>query len=168
MNKIIDPYSIEAQMNAKLSTEWYDKIANTITKCPFCDLKNKYVIIDGKHCVLTVNLFPYVDGHLMVIPKRHVEKAAQINKDETIETQSLVVKGIRLLKEELSYNNINILYREGGAGAGQSLLHIHTHVLPVDKLMLYRQGGFEFNFQKIEFPPIEMAKRLREAAKRLF
>lgn len=168
MNKTLDPYSIEAQMNAKLSSEWYDHIANTITKCPFCDLKAKYFVIEGTHCVLTVNLFPYEDGHLMVIPKRHIEKIAQISQEETLETQDLISKGIKLLKTEFNYASINVLYREGGEKAGQSLLHIHTHILPVDRILNYRQGGFDFNFQKIKYPPIETAQKLRKLAKELF
>lgn len=167
MNKTLDPYSIEAQMNAKLG-QWYDHIANTITKCPFCDLKAKYFVIEGTHSVLTVNLFPYEDGHLMVIPKRHIEKIEHISIEETIETQELVAKGIKLLKTEFNYTSINVLYREGGQNAGQSLLHIHTHILPVDKVLVYRKGGFDFNFQEIKLPPIETAQKLRKLAKELF
>lgn len=166
MTKPLDPYSIEAQMNAKLS-QWYDHIANTITKCPFCDLKEKYLVVNGKTCVLTVNLFPYVDGHLMVIPKRHIEKSSQLTEEETIETHTLITKGIKLLKNEFSYTCINVLYREGGQNAGQSLLHSHTHILPVDKLLTYRQGGFDFNFQKITQAPIDTAHRLRQAMSKL-
>jgi len=52
-----DSYSEDAQKNARKS-HWYSDIASTVTKCPLCDLKDKYIIAEEGAVVLAVNLFP--------------------------------------------------------------------------------------------------------------
>lgn len=157
----LDPYSDEAQLNARFATQWYDVIATNVTKCPFCDLKSKYFVSERKNVVLTVNTFPYDNGHLLVIPKRHIEKLDEVNDEEVKEIHELTVLGMKLLRQHFSYINLNVLYREGGKDAGQSLKHFHTHILPVDRILKYKQGGFEWDFQKLSQLPIKTAEDLR-------
>lgn len=156
-----DPYSDEAQLNARFSTVWYDVISTNVTKCPFCDLKEKYFVAQKEHVVLTVNTFPYDNGHLLVIPKRHIEKLDEVSEQEAKEMYELTVLGIKLLRQHFSYKNLNVLYREGGKDAGQSLKHFHTHILPVDNILKYKQGGFEWDFQRLSQLPLKTAEDLR-------
>lgn len=159
---ISDAYSDEAQMNARSVSEWYDRIATTTDKCPFCDLKDKYVIHRFGDMVLTVNLFPYIDGHLMVVPTRHIEVFADLTDQEVLASKKLLDLGMRITREEFNYENLNILYREGGKKSGQSLKHSHIHILPInDQLLQYEKTNFKWVFQKINFPPREVAERLR-------
>jgi len=44
-----DSYSEDAQKNARKS-HWYSDIASTVTKCPLCDLKDKYIIAEEGVC----------------------------------------------------------------------------------------------------------------------
>lgn len=162
MKQTKDPYSNEAQMTARIGNEWYDTISSTVTKCPFCDLKAKYLVKDWDNCVLTVNTFPYIDGHLMVVPKRHVERLTDLNKKEWAEAQELLSKGMDVLRKHFEYVDFNILYREGGKDSGSSLKHLHIHIIPTRGLLTYRLGGFNFDFQKINFPPVETADKLRQ------
>jgi len=159
-----DPYSDEAQLNARFAVKWYNEIASSVTKCPFCDLRAKYFVAELEHVALTVNLFPYEDGHLLILPKRHIEKLSEVTGEELKEMHELTVLGMDLLRRHFSYKNLNVLYREGGKGAGQSLKHFHTHILPVDRILKYKQGGFEWDFQKISQLPIKIAEDLRTLA----
>ncbi len=161
-----DPYSDFAQKNARKS-HWYSDIASSVTKCPFCDLKDKYIVAFRGNVVLTMNLFPYVDGHLMVIPRTHVERLADVSSEDWQDMHFLIDLGIRLVKEELQIPDVNVLYREGTAKSGSSLKHLHVHVIPVPKGFLrYENFGFTYAFQDIMVPPLEMAKRLRETVAR--
>ena len=45
----------------------YEKIWQNTGKCVFCDLKDKYVLLEENGIVLTINLSPYIDGQLMAI-----------------------------------------------------------------------------------------------------
>lgn len=158
-----DPYADYAQMNARTVSEWYDRVASSVEKCPFCDLKEKYLIYERNNVVLTVNLFPYIDGHLMVIPKRHIEKLSELTHDEWLVIKELVDAGVRVLKAEFNYDNINVLYREGNKESGSSLKHLHVHILPITPDFLhYEKTHFTWTFQTIKFPPRIVAENLKK------
>ncbi|HOM77894.1 MAG TPA: HIT family protein [bacterium] len=157
-----DPYSEECQKNARKSI-LYSQIASSVTKCPFCDLKEKYVISQTEDVVLTVNLFPYIDGHLMVIPKKHIEKMEDFLKKDWQDCRELISLGIATLKEGLQVQDVNVLYREGTKNSGSSLKHLHIHLLPIKKgFMKGDTPGFGYKYQDLDFSPLEMAEKLRQ------
>src|SRR3990167_3543707 len=161
-----DYYDPEIQKSARKS-KWYEDVTRSLTKCQFCDLKEKYLICEQDNVVLTVNLFPYIDGHLMVIPRRHIASFDNITKKEWLAMQELLKIGMHLIKSELIIQNTNTLYREG-AKSGMSLEHLHIHVLPITTdFMRYEKQKFVMEFQEIKFTPLEMAERLRKACKKL-
>lgn len=161
-----DFYDPEYLKNARKS-EWYDTVTRNLTKCPFCDLKKKYIITEKEGMILTVNLFPYIDGHLMVIPRRHVELFDDLNKTEWEAGHYLINLGMKLIKKQANIDNVNVLYREGKR-AGASLKHFHIHILPItDKFMKYEKQKFTWTFQDIKHAPLEQAEMLREICKKL-
>ncbi len=162
-----DPYSEEAQKNARKS-RWYSDIASTVTKCPFCDLKEKYIIYEDSEVVLTVNLFPYTEGHLMIVPRRHVEKVSHLTGEEWASVHHLTSLGFEILRKGLKIKDLNLLYREGTKTSGSSLKHLHIHLLPVtEEFMEYRNFGFTYKFQDIEVSPVEMAAKLRKICRKI-
>jgi diadenosine tetraphosphate (Ap4A) HIT family hydrolase len=157
-----DSYSETAQKNARKS-HWYSDIASTVTKCPFCDLKEKYIIAEEGDVVLTMNLFPYIDGHLMVIPRRHFEKIKDYTDKEWSDTHKLISLGLDIIRKGTGVVDVNVLYREGTQKSGSSLKHLHIHLLPITPdFMNYENFGFTYKFQDIELAPAEMAKELRK------
>ncbi|HSX39625.1 MAG TPA: HIT family protein [Candidatus Saccharimonadales bacterium] len=162
-----DIYDPEVQKNARKSA-WYDEVNRNVTKCPFCDLKEKYLIAEKDGVVLTVNLFPYIDGHMMIIPRRHVESLDKLNKKEWQAMHDLISDGIKLVNTELKVENTNTLYREG-AKSGISLKHLHIHIIPITTEFLHYEPEnkrFVMAFQDIELTPVEMAAKLRKAWKK--
>ncbi len=166
-NDLIDYYSEESQLLGHKS-QWYSKIASSITKCPLCDLKEKYFVAEEGNVVLTMNLFPYIDGHLMVIPKSHIEKLADFSTEDWQSVHKLVSLGIELLKKEFGVQDVNVLYREGTPTSGSSLKHLHIHLLPITpEFMVYEDQKFTYNFQDISVTPVKMAERLRKVCRDL-
>lgn len=162
-----DGYSEEAQKNARKS-HWYSEIASTVTKCPFCDLKEKYIIAESGDVVLTMNLFPYIDGHLMVIPRRHIEKLADYTPEDWQDTHKLIALGMDVIRKGIGVKDVNVLYREGTKKSGSSLKHLHIHLLPINpEFMVYENFRFSYNFQDIEVAPVEMAKKLRQVCQKI-
>lgn len=141
--------------NARKNGTYEQKWVNT-GKCVFCDLRDKYIVKRGKTCVLTVNLFPYTDGHLMIIPLRHIEKLSDFSDEETLEVKSLTDFATKILKEKLGVDDIWFLYRNAtGVKAGKTVTHAHFHVIP------YVADMFVPNFSEIKIPPLELASKLR-------
>ena len=60
---------------------YYGKIWTTVGKCVFCDLREKYIVHEENGVVITVPLFAYIDGNLMIIPRRHVKSIKELTAD---------------------------------------------------------------------------------------
>ena len=103
--------------------------------CIFCnkpkqgeDEKN-LILWKGNYTFVIMNKFPYNNGHLMVVPKRHCIGLDQLG-DEEIQELSFVLKAcLRILKGCLHPQGFNLGMNIGKAG-GAGEKHIHFHILP--------------------------------------
>jgi len=154
---MIDFYSPTFQKSCRSSGK-YDEVLGALKKCPFCDLKDKYIISEKDDVVLSANLFPYVDGHLIIIPRRHLEQLDQLSEKEWSAVKILTEKAIRLLKEKMKVNDLQFVYREGDK-AGKSLKHLHFNLIPYDEDLI------KWQYQAIKISPLELAKLLKNGAK---
>ena len=142
----------------------YDKNQNNLA-CPFCSiiksqLDDEYLILKRtKHNILCLNLYPYIRGHLMVIPIKHFANLAELSTEESLDLINLLNFATELLKKwgALGFNiGLNL-----GEYAGASVLdHIHFHVLPRFK----QNAGFtDFftNLTIIDAPLIKIYEELK-------
>ncbi|PJA41355.1 hypothetical protein CO178_00370 [candidate division WWE3 bacterium CG_4_9_14_3_um_filter_34_6] len=142
--------------NARTYDKYGDVWRNT-GKCVFCDLKQKYVITETDNMVLTVNIFPYVNGHLLIIPKRHVEAYADMNQNEVLELNDLANAGKNLISKIYKTDDVWFLYRTAKGFSGQKTVpHVHAHLIPFNKDL------FSWKFQEITDAPEEFAKKCRK------
>ena len=149
-------YTPELQKGARLAEDWYNRICKNLDKCPFCDLREKYIISETGGMVLSVDLFPYVDGHLLIIPRKHLISLNELGNENWLAVAKLLRKADLLLKETLGIKSYNLILREGKHG-GKSLEHLHFHIIP------FREGLIDWNYKEINEAPVEMAGRLRKA-----
>ncbi len=93
---------------------------------------------DGKHlvllrrdtCFVIMNLYPYNNGHCMVVPYRHTPWLKELSRTENaeiMETTSLVMEALNEVMNPHGYNLGANLGRAAGAGIDQ---HIHFHIVP--------------------------------------
>ena len=149
-----DYYSEKFQKNARLGEYWYDEIWKNVDGCPFCDLKDKYIIAEENGIVLTVNLFPYTDFHLMIIPREHVLSIEDLEKKEKESIWNLAsLAGDLLGKQGIA--GYKFLVREGEQ-KGKTVKHLHLHIIPgVDNLE-------KWDYRKIKITPVTAADVLRK------
>ena len=158
LNADLNPFSPEAQLTAR-EKGFYQQIWKYAAekKCVFCDLKEKYIIAEKNNVVLTVALYPYTDGHLLIIPKRHIESINELNKKEWQTILNLAKFGKKLLQEKMELKNIWLLVREGnGVETGKTVLHLHFHLLP------YNPEIFKMSGAKLTIAPIDLATKLKK------
>lgn len=101
--------------------------------CVFCKCSircDDYVIYEGKTCFVMMNRYPYVSGHLMIIPLRHIGKIEDLTGDEKSEIFALLDTTVRVLKEAMSPGGFNIGMNIGKAAGAGIEEHIHVHVIP--------------------------------------
>ena len=56
--------------------------------CVFCKCSTRcddYIVFEGKTCFVMLNRYPYVNGHLMIIPERHVGDISELTMEERSE-----------------------------------------------------------------------------------
>ena len=75
-----------------------------------------------------VNLKPVVPGHILVSPKRVVSRYCELTDEETNELWLMTQEMTRLL--ESVYGKIVDICIQDGEAAGQSIPHVHVHILP--------------------------------------
>jgi len=77
-----------------------------------------------------MNRFPYNNGHLMVVPYRHIGDLLQLKKDEKGDLFQLIQWSVKALEVVMKPHGFNIgmnLGRVAGAGVED---HLHFHVVP--------------------------------------
>jgi ATP adenylyltransferase len=84
----------------------------------------------GPTCFVILNLFPYNNGHLMIVPNRHVATLASLTPDERDELMVLAQRAEQAVGEAYRPEGLNVglnLGRPAGAGIAD---HLHVHVVP--------------------------------------
>jgi len=79
---------------------------------------------------LVMNRYPYSNGHVMVVPVRHVGKIDELTDGELVEMMGLVRLISSTLREALSAEGLNIGINMGKAAGAGLEEHLHIHVVP--------------------------------------
>ncbi len=97
--------------------------------CPFCNLDRSRVFYDGKLVIGLWDSFPVTDGHVLLIPKRHVATWFDATAEEHLELISAIDVAREKILARFKPDGFNIGVNVGGA-AGQTIFHLHLHVIP--------------------------------------
>lgn len=88
------------------------------------------VLYRGEYCYVVLNLYPYNNGHLMVVPYVHTADLAALDGPIAQELFVLTQRAVDILGKTYHAHGFNIgmnLGRVAGAGIDE---HLHMHVLP--------------------------------------
>ncbi|TET55090.1 MAG: HIT domain-containing protein [Actinobacteria bacterium] len=105
-------------------------------KCIFCEKladdkdSENLILHRAKFSFIIMNLYPYISGHLMVLPNKHTSDFISLTENESIEINAMLKKSIKALEKAISPHAFNIglnLGRQAGAGIAE---HIHWHIVP--------------------------------------
>jgi ATP adenylyltransferase len=102
--------------------------------CIFCHTaepgRDELVLVRGQLSYVILNLYPYNNGHLMVVPDRHVATLESSTPQERLELMRFTRHAEMALTEAYAPQGINVginLGRPAGAGV---LDHLHVHLVP--------------------------------------
>jgi len=98
-------------------------------QCAFCTLPIERVIDSNNYGVVIRDGFPISPGHTLIIPKRHISSFFELETDECQDLLNLLVAAKKILQEEFKPNGYNIGINDGQA-AGQTVPHLHIHLIP--------------------------------------
>ena len=97
----------------------------------FCRSSGDLLVVhQGQLSYVVLNLYPYNNGHLMVVPYRHESTLAGLTREEMNEVGALTQLSERVLREAYTLEGINVGVNLGSpAGAGIEE-HVHLHLVP--------------------------------------
>ena len=105
--------------------------------CVFCDiLKNpatdeeKFILHRAGFNFVILNIFPYVSGHLMIVPYAHLADLDQADKQTTDEMMDLAKQCQSAIREVYAPNGMNLGMNFGKAAGAGVAEHFHLHILP--------------------------------------
>ena len=98
--------------------------------CPFCKAESeREIIASSSLSVAFFDGFPVSPGHALIIPKRHVSSFFDLSKEEQRDLLNLAERVKRIVEERYHPDGYNIGINVGEA-AGQSIFHVHMHLIP--------------------------------------
>ncbi len=101
-----------------------------VTRCPFCDrvAAADAIIHAWRAAVAFADAYPVSEGHVLVVPRRHLARAEELEADEWAELFGLVREVCRELSKRDGVDGVNVGVNSGVA-AGQTVDHAHVHVI---------------------------------------
>ena len=103
--------------------------------CVFCSALSdpaagSLIVFRGRTCFVILNLFPYNNGHLMVIPNRHIPSLGVATPEERAELIELTAAAEAALTEVYQPHGLNMGINLGKPAGAGILDHVHMHVVP--------------------------------------
>jgi ATP adenylyltransferase len=86
-------------------------------------------VAESETCFVSVNLYPYNSGHLILFPKRHILDLRDMDEKEEKELSLFTRVFVTILEETYHPSGFNIGYNMG-SWSGASIGHLHQHIIP--------------------------------------
>jgi ATP adenylyltransferase len=101
--------------------------------CIFCKAlseQENLTLYKGKVTMVVMNKFPYINGHLLVAPIKHLSTLDRLGKGEMGDLLETVEQSVGILKKVMNPDGFNVglnLGKVAGAGVEE---HLHFHIVP--------------------------------------
>jgi ATP adenylyltransferase len=116
--------------------KYITKIGKPAGRCIFCQIfsqrkdRANYVIARTKHSFAVLNIYPYNNGHTLIVPNRHVSSLEKLTRLEREDLLDLLIQTQKMLDKMIAPAGYNVginLGRVAGAGIPG---HLHIHIVP--------------------------------------
>lgn len=84
----------------------------------------------GQHVFVIMNLYPYNNGHLLIVPYREVSAYRGLNEAEQAAIATTIDRCIHWLRSAFSPEGFNVGMNLGSAAGAGIPEHLHVHVVP--------------------------------------
>lgn len=102
--------------------------------CAFCDPKviDRQTVLETENFRVLADYAPINYGHMLLVPKKHVERLDDLDPTLGIELLTLQ-RRVSLAFQELLHTQDTTLIEKNGYAAGQSVPHVHFHLIPMQR-----------------------------------
>lgn len=135
--------------------------------CPFCQPGiQKYVYYAANGYLALVNIAPVLPGHSLIIPKQHITSLNHLNAKELQLFMGTAQKATHILMKAFNTEAFDWSIQEKPE-AGQSIDHLHLHIVPRIKNDLKKPGDWYPLVHKNDGEIIDSMNRRKLPAKEL-
>ena len=92
--------------------------------------EDNLILWRGEHVFVVMNLHPYNNGHLLIVPYREVGQFDALRPDEQQAMTTALDRCMGWLREALSPDGFNVGMNLGRAAGASIEEHLHMHVVP--------------------------------------
>ena len=97
--------------------------------CIFCDIietaESAFIVYENSHAIVFLDKHPINVGHVLVVPKHHVESFYELDENSFIGLMLVVRRIASVLEATYQPRKVGML------AAGFDVAHAHLHVLPM-------------------------------------
>jgi len=99
--------------------------------CIFCDYYDSKdeIIAENRYAFAVMDKFPVNEGHTLIVPKRHFQNLFEASEDEIKAIYSLMHEVKEMLDIQYEPDGYNVGVNVG-YHAGQTIMHLHVHLIP--------------------------------------
>lgn len=139
----------------------YDTIWRTVERCVFCghdEVQKHHEVFEENGVYLTVPAYAYIDGHLLVIPRRHIRSVKELTSKEWETMREMFYLAKKMIREVYGIKGMQIIQKDGATAQG-TVEHLHFHCIPFDSPDLAT-----WNYRDLESTPYENAEAYKAKA----
>jgi len=140
-------------------------IKKGVKRCIFCDPKvikdQECKSLAGKCWRVLVNKYPYLDGNLMIVPKRHFMSLEEMNDLEKKDFFEVLFEAKKKLGKIFNTQDFNIGLNLGKA-AGTSIDHLHWQIIPRDPKAFSNSANLFADLYVIKISPKDLKKMIEK------
>ena len=109
---------------------------DTKVNCIFCDKPHEnddeknYIVHRSSACYIILNVYPYNNGHIMIVPYEHTTELAYLDSETRLDLMSMTILSMEVIKKVMRPDGFNVgvnFGRVAGAGIDD---HLHIHLVP--------------------------------------
>lgn len=124
----------------KLWAPWRVKYITKVIRgtkgCVFCAIfkerkdKKNFIIVRTKHAYSVLNIYPYNNGHVLIVPNHHIDDLSKLKREERNDLMDLLEATKVLLDGIMDPDGYNIGINLGKAAGAGFPDHLHIHMVP--------------------------------------
>jgi len=101
---------------------------------------------------LAITLYAYIDGHCMIIPRRHVRSMKELTPLEWEAVRKLAYIAKKLIRQVHGVKGMQFVQKDGADAQSTVDQHLHFHCIPFDSPDLC-----QWNYRRLQHTPLENA-----------
>jgi len=98
--------------------------------CIFCHPRKEEILAENDYAQIVADNSPVSEGHCLIVPKRHIKTLFEATREENQAFFELIQEAREIIQKQGHKPDGYNIGSNNDAAAGQSVFHLHIHVIP--------------------------------------